>query len=207
MCEEKEGRRRWWGESRGREHRRCLKTGSGHKGNRTLAYAWLFYSMPRVPKPLSPLPSYGSPREGTPHRCTRMPAKYHVIIRRAPTGFIYLHQSRISNRAQRFVARCSRRGESLLDRLQHRISALRKIDITRGKYPCLDNFIPSLEQSLKRAPIQRETGFNPGRHGTTWTRRGAKKASASAARGRGYVSASAFTTYRASRPPTAPSYP
>lgn len=36
---------------------------------------------------------------------------------------------------------------------------------------------------------------------------GEKKASVSAARGRGYVSASAFTTYRASRPPTAPSYP
>ena len=114
--EEKEGRRRWWGESRGREHRRCLKTGSGHKGNRTLAYAWLFYSMPRsIPKPLSlsPLPSYGSPREGTSplHRCTRMPAKYYVIIRRAPTGFVYLHQSRISNRAQCSIARCSPRGE------------------------------------------------------------------------------------------------
>lgn len=116
VCEEKEGRRRWWGESRGREHRRCLKTGSGHKGNRTLAYAWLFYSMLRsIPKPLSPLPPYGSPREGTPHRCTRMPAKYHVIIRPAPTGFIYLHQSRISNRARCFVAREEERSSRFLN--------------------------------------------------------------------------------------------
>lgn len=42
---------------------------------------------------------------------------------------------------------------------------------------------------------------------TTWDEEGAEEASASGARGRGYVSASAFTTYRASRPPTAPSYP
>lgn len=50
-AEEEEEEEEEQGEER---NRRCLKTGSGHKGNRTLAYAWLFYSMPRVPKPLSP---------------------------------------------------------------------------------------------------------------------------------------------------------
>ena len=128
-----------------------------------------------------------------------MPAKYHVIIRRAPTGFVYLHQSRISNRAQCSIARCSPRGERSSRSLNIEFYCFKKGSILSVKISQFYS-IRAIVKIVRFRGWSSVKRFNSGRH---LGRGGGQKRRVRAE----LVSASAFTTYRPSRPPTAPSYP
>lgn len=95
----------------GEERRRiarggCLKTGSEHKGNRTLAYAWPFCSPAgtavrrsrkhRNPSRLERVVPLSLSLSPLLHRCTREPAKSPLIICRVLPDSIYPHRSRIT---------------------------------------------------------------------------------------------------------------
>lgn len=107
------------GRRAGEERRRiarggCLKTGSEHKGNRTLAYAWPFCSPAGTAVRRSRKHRNPSRLERVVplslslllHRCTREPVKSPLIICRVLPDSIYPHRSRIT--APRDAARVCR---------------------------------------------------------------------------------------------------